>query len=194
MNAAKGRLRTILHYGLFGPNEKLLGASCICRKETLYDYEKHLFDIEVWPLEQVGQKVCISTILDGLQKFSFEPKSTACYTCTRPCRVRGDFMMIDYNHHVKGVVDRVREYFDGLCLDCLDRTKPKFEDTDKDYWLHASLGECDWCRGCRVKHKQPTWYFSFMGRQDERDRMIKKKRREKREGSRFFLGYDSDDD
>ena len=171
----------------------MLKANCTCRKETLYDYEKHLYNIQVWPLERVGREASISTILDRLQNFSFEPKSTACSECTHPCIKRNvvSFSRVTYATHVVEVVKRVREYFDGLCLDCLDRTKPKFESSEKDYWMHASLDESDYCKGCRINHKQPTWYFSFMGRQEERDRMIKKKKDERREARRH--SYDDFD-
>ena len=109
------------------------------------------------PLEQVAQKVCISEILDKLQKFTFEPKSTACITCTRACRSHGELGMVRYEDHITKIVTRMRSYFDGLCLDCLDRTQPKLADTDKDYWTYASLREEEWCMGCRVQHKEATW-------------------------------------
>ncbi|KAK4692165.1 hypothetical protein P7C71_g4984, partial [Lecanoromycetidae sp. Uapishka_2] len=133
LNAAKGRLRTVLHRGLFEPCELLFSANCDCRKETLFDYQKHLFDIGVWPLETVFQKTCMSEILTNLDKFIYEAKSSACGTCRR-----------DYKGMVKRINTRVREYFDGLCLDCLNRSKPKLGDADKDYWRHADLKEHEW--------------------------------------------------
>lgn len=48
----------------------------------------------------------------------------------------------------------------------MSSSKPKLGDADEDYWCHASLG-VHWDHGCRVKHQQPTWYFSFMGRKQK---------------------------
>ena len=69
----------------------------------------------------------------------------------------------------------VRRCFDGLCLDYLDSCKPKLGNSDMDYWLHATLKEYELVKGCRFLHKQPTRYFSFSGRKEERDRMVGKK-------------------
>jgi hypothetical protein len=65
--------------------------------------------------------------------------------------------------------DRRYKYwqFEGLCLDCMNKslaTKSKEPgSTDVDYWKH-DLYE-SWSSGCRFRHGQPTWYWSFMGRQ-----------------------------
>ena len=176
LNAAKGRLRTVLHRGLFRPCEHLFSTDCKCRKETLYDYQKHLVDIDVWPLETVFQKTPMNEILDRLNKFNFEAKPTACGTCRR-----------DFRGKVKDIGEQVRRYFDGLCLDCLDRSRPKLGDPDMDYWRHHTLKENEWITGCRFSHKQPSWYFSFMGRKEDRDRFMRRRR--------FDAGHpDSDSD
>ncbi|KAK0513132.1 hypothetical protein JMJ35_004118 [Cladonia borealis] len=167
LNAAKGRLRTVLHRGLFRPCEHLFSANCKCRKETLYDYQKHLVDIDVWPLETVFQRTPMNEILDRLEKFNFEAKLSACGACRR-----------DYKSPVEETVEFVRYYFDGLCLDCLNRSKPKLKDPDMDYWRHHTLKEHEWITGCRFRHKQPTWYFSFMGRKEDRDRFMGRRRRD----------------
>ena len=106
----------------------------------------------------------MNEILDRLESFNLEAKSSAC----GPCRK-------DYGGMVTRTEKKVREYFDGLCLDCLNRSKPKLGSTDMDYWRHNDLKEHDWVKGCRFPHKQPTWYFSFNGRKEERDRLIKEK-------------------
>ena len=164
MNAAKGRLRTIFHHGMFEPNEDLLTARCDCRKETLFDYEKHLFDIEVWPLEKMAAKTSINGLLMRLDKFGYHAKSSACANCRK-----------DYKVIIERVIVRVRSYFDGLCLDCMDRSKPKLQDRDADYWNHNFLDEEEWSLGCRFSHGEPSWYFSFMGRKEDMDRFMKGK-------------------
>ncbi|KAI1115021.1 hypothetical protein F5Y14DRAFT_450380 [Nemania sp. NC0429] len=66
----------------------------------------------------------------------------------------------------EGVLDaseRVRGNFGGLCLDCMHKFKNGGDDDD-DYFAHDRPGNHD--RGCRVRHGQPTWYFSYMGRRE----------------------------
>ena len=162
MNAAKGRLRVILHHGLFEVNEDLLRAMCTCRKETLFDYERHLMDLQVWPMEKMAAKHSINQLLRMLDKFSYQAKDSACTNCKK-----------DYCRHIKEDISRVRHYFDGLCLDCLDRSKPKLGDRDNDYWSHVDMDAEDWDRGCRINHGEPTWYFSFMGRKEDMGQFMK---------------------
>ncbi|KAL9597608.1 MAG: hypothetical protein Q9219_005047 [cf. Caloplaca sp. 3 TL-2023] len=162
LNAAKGRLRTVLFRGLWMPCHRLLQAECKCKEKTLFDYQKHLYDIEVWPLETTFLRYSIQSILGNLGQFSYEAPSSACNICKQ-----------DFKFLVESVVKMVQNYFQGLCLDCLDRSKPKTGDVDVDYWRHATLKEHEWIHGCRFTHKQPTWYFSFNGRKEERDRLIK---------------------
>ncbi len=130
--------------------------------------------MEIWPLETVFMKTCMSDILDNLKKFSYEAKSSACGSCRQ-----------DYRGMVMRIETRVRGYFNGLCLDCLDRSKPKHGDADTDYWRHATLKEHEWVRGCRFAHKQPTWYFSFNGRKEDRDRLVKEKGLDTRLGRHY---------
>lgn len=149
--------------GLWAPCDRLLKAGCTCRKETLFDYQEHLYKIEVWPLETVFLHKSINQILENLSRFSYEAPARACGKCRQ-----------DYKGIVAAVEHNVRRYFDGLCLDFLDRSKPKTGDPDLDYWCHHKLEEHEWVRGCRFRHRQPTWFFSFNGRKEERDRMEKK--------------------
>lgn len=155
----------MIHNELFRPNEKLLKATCSCKEVTLFGYEKALYDIDVWPLERVCQRSSMTTILARLDNFSFEPQKEACGSCRS-----------DYKGIVKLAQSKTRSYFDGLCLDCMDKTKPVTGDEDMDYWQHDRLGESDLMDHCRVKHHQPTWYFSFMGRRDVMDRFLRNKR------------------
>ena len=150
---------------LFEPNERLLKANCICKERTLFDYEKALYRIGVWPLERVAQRNSIRVILAALDLFSYVPPKQA---CSRYCQR-------DYKAIVAAAQALTQGYFDGLCLDCMDKSKPKTGDADMDYWLHNDLGETGRVEGCRFLHKQPTWYFSFMGRKEERDRFREKK-------------------
>lgn len=107
----------------------------------------------------------MTTILQRLNKFSFEAKIKACFRCRT-----------NYKTIVNDAQNKTRSYFEGLCLDCMDKTKPVTGDADKDYWQHDSLGESDFIGGCRCGHHQPTWYFSFMGRQEVMHRFLREKR------------------
>jgi hypothetical protein len=48
----------------------------------------------------------------------------------------------------------------------MDASKPKLSSDDEDYWKHGDLGVA-WDERCRIRHRQPTWYFSFLGRKSK---------------------------
>jgi hypothetical protein len=48
----------------------------------------------------------------------------------------------------------------------MDASKPKLSSDDEDYWKHTNLGVA-WDEGCRIRHRQPSWYFSFLGRKSK---------------------------
>lgn len=171
LNAAKGRLRSILFNDLFKPNEKLLIAYCTCKEKTLYNYEKTLYQIQVWPMERTVRHSTMKEILDRLDKFVYVPHREACDSCR--------YLKIE---EIVGKAEiRARGYFEGMCLDCMDRSQPKFgKNVDMDYWYHHTKKEHEWilpmregAKPCRVKHHQPAWYYSFMGRQQDRDLFAK---------------------
>lgn len=108
--------------------------------------------------------MCTMTeILDRLDRFTYRPPNDACISCQK-----------DYKRIVRGAQIYTRKYFDGLCLDCLNMSKTG--DMNEDYWLHNKLREYEWVDGCRFKHRQATWYFSFMGRKEQRDHFQKLKK------------------
>ena len=163
INAAKGRLRTVIHSRLFEINEELLNADCACKAETLFGYEEALYVICVWPLERVAQRSKMTDILDRLHKLDYKAHEKA---CQRYCQK-------DYNSRALQAEITTRNYFDGLCLDCM--TNSKTQDYNEDYWCHDMLDEDEFITGCRITHKQPTWYFSFMGRREGHDHFRKRK-------------------
>lgn len=153
LNAAKGRLRTVLHRGLYRPIEPLFkDASCLCRKETLYDYQSALHATGVWPLEELFIKTPMDQILSRLSMFKYVRTGAQCRTCGK-----------DYEMAVRLARRNTESYFEGLCLDCMNKERPKFGDDDEDYWHHNRMKD-KWDESCRLTHGQPTWYFSFMGR------------------------------
>ena len=118
-------------------------------------------------------------ILRNLRSFKYKAGERACIsTCHQ-----------DYEGIVREAVMRTGAYFDGMCLDCMDRLKPKTGDRHDDYWQHNNFyDENGWFEGCRIKHKQPSWYFSFMGRQEDRDSL------QQRHNNRYEEDPDSDFD
>ena len=108
----------------------------------------------------------MATVLGLLEKFSYEAKKDA---CVRYCRK-------DFKAIVKAAQTKTKNYLDGLCLDCMDKSNPVTGNADTDYWKHNKLDMSDFVRDCRIKHQEPTWYFSFMGRRDAMDRFQRDQR------------------
>lgn len=57
---------------------------------------------------------------------------------------------------------------------CMNSSQSKTGDSDEDYWFHDQMKY--WDNGCKFRHGQPTWYFSFMGRRDMMLKFQKDKR------------------
>ncbi|THW23788.1 hypothetical protein D6D23_05490 [Aureobasidium pullulans] len=156
IRGAAGRLKTILGNDLWRPIESLMGASCECKENTLFAFQHALWMTHGFPVDHASQNNSITKILVNLAKFE-SPKIKTCLIC---------------HHEWDSIVWQARraawDRFDGLCLDCMDPDQPKFNDKHEDYWRHLTY-PMKWDRNCRIKHGEPTWYFSFMGRLDERE-------------------------
>ncbi|KAK2747833.1 hypothetical protein FQN55_004709 [Onygenales sp. PD_40] len=183
LNAAKGRLRNIFHRELFSELQSIVGsAECSCKEETVFDYLRELQRIKVWPMEVNFRQKSICDMLGRLQMFNAAnmrcnrsvPAAAAgsdaegtvnTPRARRPCVECGR----DWRAIVSKADTVTRNYFDGLCLDCMNETKNlRLQgDEDDDYWSHNSRRET-YDDQCRIKHGQPTWYFSFMGRSEKR--------------------------
>lgn len=166
LNAAKGRLRNVLHKHLFEVTKKLFVAKCSCKEKTLFGYEKALYEIHVWPLESEASRNSVHTLAERLEKFRYEVEPGSCKDCT-----------LDYESITMSAHRYALGYFDGLCLDCMDNSKSKTKTDETDYWYQDDSDEWGWDSGCRISHGQPTWYFSFMGRKEARDRFLDLRRR-----------------
>jgi hypothetical protein len=153
LNAAKGRLRTILHRELFKPVKAFYNASCRCRMLTEYMYHQALYRTRAWPLDDSWTSKSPNVVLDRLDNFHVRLLHSNCELCSQ-----------DYEASVMAAKRKTQTYFDGLCLDCMDASKSKTRNQDTDYWMHNAFRGCESSSGCRVRHGEPTWYFSFMGR------------------------------
>lgn len=115
LNAARGRLRTVIYRELYAPVRKMLAAGemnqCQYKEKVLWAYLKALEETSVWPSERVTHNQSIDSILSRLRRFDFtDPHPDGADTCTT-CMPLGSF-----ERAVKAAIDRTRSYFDGLCL------------------------------------------------------------------------------
>ncbi|KAK5124014.1 hypothetical protein LTR85_002211 [Meristemomyces frigidus] len=160
LNAAKGRLKTILHRNLYNPIDDLLKrARCRCKANVLYAFEQGLANTGAWPLETAFLNNSVERVLKFLDNFpgphTFIPQTCGARYCS-----------FDFAYVVGNARMECKRYFDGLCLDCMNASNPKLNDADEDYWKHSKLG-VHWDQGCRIRHQQPSWYFSFLGRRQK---------------------------
>ncbi|THV92482.1 hypothetical protein D6D25_09491, partial [Aureobasidium pullulans] len=128
---------------------RVIHGSCNCKEKTLFAFLHALKETGGFPVDQAAQRNPIANVLHQLADFDdyFEAPAEA----------------------------KVWKYFDGLCLDCMDHTQPKFADEHEDYWGHLER-DMEWDNACRIDHGQATWYYSFMGRADARDKILKRVR------------------
>ncbi|OCK94025.1 uncharacterized protein K441DRAFT_721942, partial [Cenococcum geophilum 1.58] len=170
-NAARGHLKTVLHRELWDVCLRLRHQQCACRKETYFGYQDKLMKVRAWPLEHVFRCSSMNDITSRLSKFSYTLTTT---TCTAP--FPGCHQGLD--NIVEEACRRTARYLDGLCLDCVDRSKPKREDDDEDYWRHNYPANGCWDMGCRFRHSRSTWYRSWMGRPDKGKQVLEHLRNE----------------
>ena len=117
------------------------------------------------PPENVPQYSSTNDIVSWLSKFSYTPTTT---TCTAPfpgCHKGLDDI-------VEEACRRTARDFDGLCLDCMDRSKPKRENDDEGYWRHNYPASGRWDMACRFHHSRSTYYRSWMGRPNKRKQAL----------------------
>lgn len=158
--------------GLFNPLNNFCANNCVAKALSLESYIAGLRKTGIWPLEDMTQKSNTSIICSpGFEDFDCKVPEGACMSCKS--KLSGT--------HLEQTAKDVRNYWRGLCLDCMDISKPKTGDLNKDYWLHNELK--DWGRNCRLSnHGRNTWYFSFMGRpeimsslnRDQKDRKLRR--------------------
>ncbi|KAF2184401.1 hypothetical protein K469DRAFT_709139 [Zopfia rhizophila CBS 207.26] len=161
--AARSRIHLVLSGELNFPLMKLRRAICACRKETAFDYEEKLMNMGVWPLDTALKRYTIAEVLDKLTDFEFTPRTNMCgpQGCLR-----------DYKRSIDIAIRRANQDFDGLCLDCMKRSTPTFDEPMEDYIEKNSPHRGRWDVNCRFKHKRSTWFFSWMGTPDGRRRVL----------------------
>ncbi|KAI9038241.1 BTB/POZ domain-containing protein [Aspergillus affinis] len=167
LKTAKGRLRTILHRGLFELICEIVDTGkCSCKERTVFNFLAELRRIQAWPLEDTMAKTSIETMLKRLKRFgSSRMNAHGPNTGMLLCKCSRNWGQVVYD-----TVRRVRNYFDGLCLDCMKSSKDvKYRrDGDIEYWGHH-MSRKKYDAHCRIKHGEPTWWFSFMGRREKKE-------------------------
>lgn len=160
MNAARGRLKTVLHDRLWTPIEKpLKQGTCECKEKMLFAYQRRLCLDNIWPLERTFTKVSVHEMLRRLDLCKFDgdpPKS--CVMCR-----------IDCQKVVKYARQMTASYFDGLCLHCIEKTADDSKRAEKQTYWYVGWTE-NWDDECPgVRHGEPSWYFSYMGTDPHRN-------------------------
>ncbi|MCJ1294246.1 hypothetical protein MMC34_005804 [Xylographa carneopallida] len=99
-----------------------------------------------WPIEREAVKHSMHALLEKLRMFDWKPQESS---CAQPC-----------SRDYKRLVGKA--------------SKPRTGDIDLDYWRHGNIGEQEWFSGCRVPYRQPSWYYSFMGRSEKMNHFRKR--------------------
>jgi hypothetical protein len=182
MNHARGGLKSSLHRGLWTAVGHLFGSGkyhCTCGQwaKSAGLYFDALVKVQVYPLETVFPKTSMNTLLSRLGSFDLGATG-ACYTCN-----------IDWKQQAKQAKTITQGYFDGLCLDCMDKSKPpRGKNSDELYWTHLSSENGKWDKNCRIPHGEPSWYMSWCGRDEHRQKLLKEHHEKKKEFYRDLDG------
>ena len=159
LNAARGRLKTVLEEQLWRRKLKMLrGGKCPNQAEYIQAYEVALVNLKCWPLFEYftgkNQK-SISAILMSLSHFPPMGKGNThgvCWSCPT-----------DWKIEVQGAISHTSDYFDGLCIDCMEMSgnlKHRDEEEIKGHW--AAWAKSDvWNHACRAKHGESSWFHSW---------------------------------
>ncbi|KAF2677236.1 hypothetical protein K458DRAFT_378687 [Lentithecium fluviatile CBS 122367] len=165
VNHARGGLKTTLHKNLWKKTGTILRFGtdkCNCWDATIGRYLAALVKVDAFPVDDVMPRASFHEIIDRLRQFELD--------WVPPC---GRCRSIDWVYEVRMAIQATQSYFDGLCLDCMDRSKPKGKNLDDDYWRHNESVGGRWDTNCRIKHNQSTWYVSWLGRDDTRQKLLK---------------------
>ncbi|KAI0871490.1 hypothetical protein GGS24DRAFT_503766 [Hypoxylon argillaceum] len=176
LSAARGSQRTRLDKWLphvLAPCEDHAGE---CLDVMIFSHKKSLLLTGIQSLfSLIDHKRTLNELLNHLDKYQFvlapvKPRYSGQeinpWWSKDLCRRCTGHRLVDQAEYLTSNVlsasKRVRRNFGGLCLDCMHKFKTYGDHSD--YFMHDRHGHYD--RGCRVKHGQPTWYFSYMGRKE----------------------------
>ncbi|KAJ8127152.1 hypothetical protein O1611_g6482 [Lasiodiplodia mahajangana] len=146
-----------------------------CRDVMVFSHKKSLLKTGIKSLFSLAdRKRTLNELLDNLDEYEFSLVSIRSWHGQQSINPSWSTKLCKHCSHslfptaksltsqVLRASKNVRKNFGGLCLDCMHKFKT--EGDDGDYFSHDQPGQHD--HGCRVKHGQPTWYFSYMGRKE----------------------------
>jgi hypothetical protein len=182
---------------VFEPLEpgKFCSTKCAVWEKSVVSYLDGLQETGIWPIHGLHKKSNMDIVDgNGFVNWKCSIPTGACSSCK--LQLEG--------HHIKKTCKDIHNYWQGLCLDCMDISAPKTGDLDGDYCkcskrdtflflailapansllgLHNSIKR--WDKDCRISHQRNTWYFSFMGRQEIMTSFQKAQQERKRERNR----------
>lgn len=176
LNAARGRLKSVLHRALYDTVDILLEyTECELKKDVLWEYFTSLNKTKSCPLERYAKRCSINCLLENLEAFEYaDPHPTG--TCN-DASCGQNFKWV-----AEQAISRTETHFDGLCLgkvffwphdskavltatDCM-KVSRAMDDPKRLNNYHGT--DNDWSEGCRVKHGKFTFYHSDFGRKDKR--------------------------
>ncbi|KAF1922049.1 hypothetical protein BDU57DRAFT_584981 [Ampelomyces quisqualis] len=147
VNHARSGLKTTLHKSLYKKCGHLLRyktSDCECWAPTVGHCFAALTKIECFPVEDIISYTSVSQILSRLSTFKYD-YIPACQNCRA----------MEWEVVVLKAKSNTEKYFDGLCLDCMDRMDGR------------------WDTNCRIKHNQSTWYVSWLGKPNVREKIMR---------------------
>ena len=135
---------------------------CSCWDAAIGRYLLALTKCNAWPVDDVLSYSSVIQVARRLKAFDYNytPKCARCRS-------------IDWETIVLKAQTNTLGYFNGMCLDCMDRSKPRGEDPDDEYEKHNQSVNGRWDTQCRIKHGRPTWYISWLGRSDIREKILR---------------------
>lgn len=148
LNHARGGVRNSLHKSLYSRVGRILRSDsslCSCWDATIGRYQLALTKCDAWPVDDVLNYSSIGQVVRRLKAFdyAYTPK------CNRCCS-------IDWETIVFKAISNTLGYFNGMCLDCMYRSKPRGDNLDEEYETHNQPVGGRWDTQCRIKHGQPT--------------------------------------
>jgi hypothetical protein len=123
---------------------------CSCKKDALWEFHQALGRTNARPVELVTRgkyAILMKDILGRLEDFEYDaPKGSSDY-----CSLGFE------NKVILPAIKNVRTNFDGIYLDCINDPRRKNKEPE-----HGPDEKRVYDLGCRFKHGQPTWYFSWL--------------------------------
>lgn len=158
MNDARDGIKSSILKALFDPIDNALKLTCPCKDASLVSWCKALSKSGIWPLADHDTK-SVRDILQhpGTIHFRCVLPAEACEAC------KANFQPSKISRARDGSLTT----FDGMCLDCMARSKGGQNGTNRSYWVHDTQRQ--WDTNCRINHGQATWFFSFLGKKKDMD-------------------------